>query len=464
MLTYQDYEEYTGTQAEFLKQAINEYIASDFYKTAEIADKYDRQQNVTINQASKMLFTLNREKIEDCTSSNNQIPCNIFHRLITQRCMYSLGNGISFLKEGIKEKFGKKVDDVARAVGLSSLSGGVGYFYLADRLYKFDATEIVPLYDEYTGNIRAAIRHWKLNENKPMQITFFEKDGYTQYVDDKKDGMKIIKEKRPYILKTVHTKAFGTEIVGFDNYPEVPIVPMWGSRLKQSALVGMRSAIDAIDLVQSGFANNLSDCAEIYWLLQNAGGMTPNDMQKFRDRLLFNHIAATNSDEATITPYTQEIPHEARDKFLEYMRSQIYEGFGGLDVHTIAAGATNDHIAAAYQPVDEEADDFEYQIIEAFEKLGALLGLDPNDCIPQFNRNKQYNQAEFVDMVMQMSMYLDDETILSKAPFITEDERKEILKRKAAEEQAKVVDLRAKLDELRTETGETEGLTDGQSA
>lgn len=464
MLTYQDYEEYSGTQADFLKKAISEYISSDFYKIAYIADKYNKQQNVTISQASRTILTLDGEKKEDFTASNNKIPSNIFHRLITQRCMYSLGNGISFAKEGIKEKFGKKVDSVARAVGISSLVDGVGYFYLSDRLYQFKATEIVPLYDEYTGNLRAAIRFWQLDTNKPMQIVFFEKDGYTKYVDEKSNGIRVIKEKQPYIIKTIHTKAFGTEVVGFDNYPDVPIVPLWGSSLKQSALVGMRAAIDAIDLVQSGFANNLSDCAEVYWLLQNAGGMSDGDLRKFRDRLLLNHIATTNSDETTVTPYTQEIPHQAKEAFLEYTRAKIYEGFGGIDVHTIAAGATNDHIDAAYQPLDEEADDFEYQIIEAFEKLGVLLGLDPDDCVPIFKRNRVANYTQKVDALMQMSQYLDDRTILEKSDMVTVDEIDQIMARKAAEEQAKVVDMRAELDELKAKTDKSEELTDGQSA
>lgn len=467
MLTYQDYKEYTGTQADFLKKAINEYISSDLYKTACIADEYDKRKNVTINNVIQFLYTFDGAKVENFTASNNKIASNFFNRLNTQRCTYSLGNGISFNDSSVKDKFGEKLDTTVQEAGYHSLIHGVSYLYLGDRVYNFKATEVVPLYDEFTGALRAAIRFWKLSEKKPLTIVFFEKDGYTEYAENKENVLEIKQEKRSYIIKTAYTQAFGTKIVGEENYSDLPIVPLWGGRLKQSTLVGMREAIDSYDLILSGFANDLRDCAQIYWIVAGAGGANDTELRQFRDRLLLNHIAATSSEEVTATPYTQEIPHQARQEFLQAIRAEIYEGFGGLDVHTIAAGATNDHIDAAYQPLDENADDFEKQIIEAVQSLGKLLDIDSEKCIPIFKRNRISNQAEQVDMVMQAAQYLDDETLLSKLPFLTVDEIKDILKRKAAEEQAKIVDMRAELEELKAEREQidkSEEMTDGQSA
>ena len=132
-------------------------------------------------------------------------------------------------------------------------------------------------------------------------------------------------------------------------------------------------------------------------------------------------------DDAKITPYTQEIPVNARKTFLDDIRSQIYEDFGALDVHTISAGATNDHIDAGYQPLDENADDYEFQLIDAIQSLLSLIGIEAT---PFFKRNRISNQKEMVDMVMECASVLDEETILSKLPFITFDEVQDILKRK----------------------------------
>lgn len=464
MQTFQDYKEFTGTQAEFIKKAISEYKADDLYKTACIADEYDRQENRTIKEYARYLYTMDGAKVANFTVSNNRIASNFFNRLNTQRCTYSLGNGIEFSDKAIKKNFGDKFDTVMQEAGYYSLIHGVSYLYRGDGFYCFKATEVVPLCDEHSGALCAAIRFWKLAENKPMVVTFYEGDGYTEYQENEEKKLTPQSGKKPYVVKTQYTEAFGLEIVGTENYSRLPLIPLWGSRLKQSTLVGLCSAIDSYDLIRSGFANDLSDCAQIYWLLQNAGGMSDNDLNKFRDRLLLNHIASTSSEDTTVTPYTQEIPYQAREQYLQTIRAEIYEGFGGLDVHTIAAGATNDHIDAAYQPLDENADDFEKQIIECVQAIGELLGLDSKKCIPIFKRNRIANYTQKIDALMQLSQYLDQRTILEKSDIVTVDEVDTIMKRTAAEEQAKVVDLRSELEGIRTETNKTGDLTDGQSA
>ena len=100
-------------------------------------------------------------------------------------------------------------------------------------------------------------------------------------------------------------------------------------------------------------------------------------------------------------------------------------------MHTIAAGATNDHIDAAYQPMDENADDFEYQVIGLVRNLLYFAGVSEEDSTPLFKRNRVSNQKETSDMVLSASQFLDDEAVLSHLPFVTVDEKNEILERKA---------------------------------
>lgn len=439
MLTYQDYEESTEPVADFVKKAISQYQSSELYKTACIADEYNHQRNTTINTFSKIVYRVNGQKILDPTAANNKIASNFFRRLNVQRCTYSLGNGVSFSNEGIKDKFGKKFDTILQRAGYNALIYGVSYLYIAEKVYDFNATCFLPLLDEHTSDLRAGVHFWKLAPDKPLVAEFFEESGLSRFCEDKDGNFVEYAPKEAYIQKVQWTEAFGEEVVGEDNYPSIPVVPLWGSELHQSTLVGMRAAIDAYDLTRSGFANDLEDCAQIYWLVENYGGMQDDDLRKFLDRLKFNHIANANTgDGGRIAPYAQEIPYNARKIFLDDIRSGIYEDFGGLDVHTMAAGATNDHIDAAYQPLDENADDFEAQIIECVQRLGSILDIDEDDCVPLFKRNRISNQKEQVEMLVQEAEWLDEETILSKLPNITVDEVPEILKRKAAEDAERV--------------------------
>lgn len=443
MITFQDFEKETNV-AEFISMAITAHIGSDEYKIAKSADNYDRQKNETIYNYVQMIFTLTGSAIEDFTASNNKIASNFFHRLNTQRCTYLLGNGVSFtnnkeefvneegMKESIdktKELLGTEFDIDLKDLAYNGLIHGVSFgFWDTDKLHIFPLTEFVPLWDENSGILRAGIRFWQLDKDKPTIAVLYEEDGYTKYKAEGL-GLKFVEfqPKRAYKLIVNRTEADGETIVGEDNYGSLPIIPLWGSRLKQSTLVGMKSSIDSYDLIRSGFANDLTDCAQIYWLLENCGGMSDSEIERFRDRLKLNHIAVVDTDNSKATPYTQDIPHDARQTYLNMIREGIYEDFGGLDVHTVAAGATNDHIDAAYQPMDEEADDFEFQVIKFVQRLLALIGIDD---VPQFKRNRISNQPEQTDMILSAADHLDDETILSKLPFITVDEVSKILAKK----------------------------------
>lgn len=388
---------------------------------------------------SRMIFTNNGLLANDPYASNNKLCSNFFARLNTQRVTYSLGNGVTFNTDGLKERLGIKFDTVLKSAGYDALIHGVSFlFWNVDHVHVFPVTEFAPLWDEDTGALRAGVRYWQIDREKPTIAILYEEDGYTKFKGSP-DGKEfaIAEEKRPY--KMVITKAAyqeEPEVVAAENYSTLPIIPLWGSRLHQSTLVGMKEKIDAFDLVNSGFANDLQDCAEIYWIVTNAGGMTTKDLDRFRDRLKMHHIAnVEDADEVTVTPYTQEIPVNARKTFLDSIRASIYEDFGALDVHTISAAATNDHIDAAYQPLDENADDFEYQVIEAIQNLLQLIGVEDT---PLFKRNRISNQKEIVDMIVEVAQYLDEETILTKLPFLSPDEVDAIMMRKDLEDAEKI--------------------------
>ena len=455
MKTYQDYLEYKekGQELDFIKAAINEYRDSPEYKIACDADEYEAERNITIMEFCRWLYNSAGQQVIDYTAANNRIASNFLHRLITQRVAYSLGNGISFanaqkvykdgkwtVMDATKDRLGKDFDTVLYTAGKYARLHRVSYlFWNLDHADIFKATEFVPLFDENDGSLMAGIRFWSLDwGQKPVTVVVYEADGYTKYrTRPKSKGLDLVElePKRAYKQKIAHNDVDPDEIVGESNYIAIPIVPLWGSQHRQSDLVGLRSKIDAYDLVKSGFANDLQDCAQVFYIISNALGMTDEDLGKFRDRLKFQHIAVMDTDNTGIQPFQQEIPTTARQTLIDSLRAQIYEDYGGLDVHTIAAGATNDHVDAAYQPMDEEADDFEYQVIKAVRGILNIIGVDD---VPIFQRNRISNRMEQTQMVMMAANYLDDETIIRKLPFITPDEVDGILARKLANDQSAI--------------------------
>lgn len=455
MKTFQDFQKAVaeGSVIDFIVKAINDHRSSHEYRIALDADEYEAQRNVTICNWVKYLYRMDGTKAVDFTSANNHLANNYFHRLNTQRREYSLGNGVSFNNKkdtavnGVKtqvdvtKKFlGDDFDTALNTAAHYALIHGLSFLmWNLDHAVTFKFTEFVPLWDQEDGSLRAGIRFWSLDwATRPVTAVLYEEDGYTKY-RTKKDGkgleLELVEPKKAYRQTYAVSEADGEELIGEENYSALPIAPLWGNKHHQSNLVGMRGKLDAFDLIDSGFANDLQDCAEIYWLLENALGETDESLAKFRDRLKLNHIAAIDGDNSKVTPHTQEIPTEGRKAFLEEIRKQIFEDFGALDVHTIAAGDTNDHIDAAYQPMDEEADDFEYQVITCVRRILRLNGI--NDT-PIFKRNRISNTKEQTEMVMLAANYLDDETVLKKLPFISFDEVQPILKKKEMEDAKRI--------------------------
>lgn len=437
-IVYSDLQE-QADKAAFCEWAIEKHRQSRLCRTAQVASRYYAWQNVTISRFVQKLFSTTGEAFRDTTASNLRIKSNVFHRLVSQRCMYSLGKGVSFAGDSetgsVKDKLGRRFDDDMVEVGRFALIHAVSFaFWNLDHIDVFKVTEFAPVWDEHSGALRAGVYFYRIDPDNPLTAILYEEDGYTVFRSEGSgSSLRMVEPKRGYKVSYDEIQASGlVENVEEDNYSRLPIVPFWGNDQKTSALEGMRESIDAYDLIKSGFANDVQDCAQIYWIVENAGGMTDADLAQFRDRLKLTHIANANTDDGGgVAPYTQDVPYAARSAILEKIKADIYEDFGGLDVHTIAAGATNDHIDAAYQPLDEEADEFEKHMREGIMDILALQGIEDT---PVFSRNRISNIKEQVEVVGVEAQWLDDETILRKLPNITPDEVREIMARK--EEQA----------------------------
>ena len=437
MKTYQDFlevaEKSDRERMEFVLSAINNHKDSDLYKQAVIAKEYDAHRNVTIANFQKLLYTLNGKVIPDNYSPNYKLRSNFFANFVTQETQYLLGNGVTLKKEENKAKLGAGFDTRLQEAAHDALVGGVSYgFWNLDHLEVFDVTEFVPLLDEENGTLRSGIRFWQVCTSKPLRATLFEPDGFTQYIRRSGEEMMILEPKRGYVAVEATSEIDGTELLEYQNYPGFPIIPMYGNHAKQSELVGQREAIDCYDLIKSGFANTVDDASVIYWTISNAGGMDEIDMARFKESMRRIGVGLVDDDGAKAEAHTITIPVEAREALLSRISDDLYRDFQMLDVTKLQGGQkTATEINAAYQSMDNKVDQFEYCVIDFLQALFKIVGIEDE---PSFTRSKVTNQLEQTQMVLLAANYLDDETILNKLPWLTQEEVAEILKRKAAED------------------------------
>lgn len=433
MITYNDYLKINSNDPsqvmDFVFRVITTHKSSDIYQTAKDAEEYVKHRNVTITKYQKLLYTITGKAIPDNYSANFKLASRFFNRFIVQENQYLLGNGVTWENENTEGKLGKNFDYQLQKAGKEALTGGVSFgFFNLDHMDVFPITEYAPLYDEEDGSMKAGVRFWQLDDVKPLRATFYEIDGYTEFIwntnSDALEGGKwtVIEDgkgmfpKRPYKLKMRVSEADGEEIYDGENYPTFPIIPLWGNPEHQSELVGLREQIDCYDLIKSGFANTVDEGSIIYWLIQNAGGMDDTDLVKFVERIKTMHaatVASDSGDSAQAEAHTLEPPYQSRETLLSRLRSDLYEDAMALDTRELASGAvTATQIKAAYEPLNEKTDQYEHCILDFLEDILKVAGIEDEN--PTFTRSLIVNQSEEVTTVLQSAQYLDEEYITEK--------------------------------------------------
>lgn len=436
MKTYEDLLEVVNNEKElqnFVYAVINDHKSSDLYKEAKIAYEYYKKRNVTISQYRKLLYTLSGEAVPDNYSANYKFVNAFFPIFVKQEASHLLGEGVTFNEDSTKERLGGfKFDNAIMKAGIASLWGGVSFGFLnLDHVDVFKITEFAPLVGEEDGGIHAGVRFWQLDSKKPLRATLYLEDGYIEY-RWKEGECEIIKEKTPYIQIVQKSEIDGTEIIDGKNYPSFPIVPLWANEEHQSEFTGLREKIDGYDLIQSGLANDLDDVSQIYWVIQNAGGMDDLELAKFVERMKTVKASTVDDSGATAEAHTIEIPYQARSEALAGLRDSLYRDSMALDTDKISAGnITATAIEASYENLTLKCDGFESCVVDFIDALLQLLGIDD---APTFKRSKIINMAEDTQTVLSASQFLDTETILKHLPFLNHDEIDEIMQKNLQEE------------------------------
>lgn len=436
---------------EFVLDAIREHKGSELYKTAYDAELYYKHQNPTIMRFQRFVYNQFGQKVPDIWSPNNKIASNWYNYFTTQAVSYLLGNGVTFKNDSSKDKLGKDFDKKVQDVATHAKNGGVAFgFWNLDHLECFDLTEFVPLYDEDDGGLKAGIRFWQIDDSKPLRATLYELDGYTDYIKRKGEDVAILHDKRAYTQIVRKNDIEGETILDGAPPAGFPIVPMWNIN-RQSDIVGNRGTIDAYDLTISGLINNVSDGEFIYWILKNCGGMDSTDDAKFIEQLKLTRVAHADGDDgASVEAHNVNVEFQATAEALDRLEKQLFKDFMALKVEDISAGATNDQIQAAYEPINQKTDLFEYQVTDFIQGVLKLAGIED---APTYTRSQMSNQDETLEMVLKSAEYLDDEYVTTKILTLLGDADKtqEVLKRKDAEAADRYKQMETEMEELKNQ-------------
>lgn len=423
---------------DFVQAAVSEYKASPMYRTAVDAEAYYNHENPTIMRYQRFVYNRFGQKVPNTWSPNNKIASNWYNYFTSQAVQYLLGNGVSFKEESTKDKLGKDFDYKVQKAATAAKNGSVAFgFWNLDHLEVFAATEFVPFFDEEDGGLKAGVRFWQIAPDKPMRCTLYELDGYTEYIRRKNEDMTVLRDKRKYKQIIRITEADGEEILDGENYEGFPVVPLWNVN-KKSDIVGNRGTLDAYDLMISGLINNVSEGEYLYWILTNCDGMSEDEVLEFIEGLALNHVAKAGhgEDGSHVDAHKAEVPFAASAEALNRLRDQLYQDFMALRVEYIGAGATNDQIQAAYEPLNQKTDQFEFQVTQFINGILKIANIEDE---PTYSRSQMSNRSETLQNILQAADYLDSEYITKKILTLLGDADivDEVLQRKLEEEAAR---------------------------
>lgn len=469
MKTFQDLQalgDNEKTRMKFVLDAIAEHKASEDYKIAQDAELYATGKNATIMAYQKILYNFKGEPVKDLWSANHKCASGFFKRFVIQEVSTLLGNGITFenkeTEKALGKTFGKRIIDGAKKALRQKMVFG---FFNKDHIEIYDFLSFVPLIDEEDGSLKAGIRFWQIDDTKPLRATLFEIDGYTDYIKRKDEEIAVRNEKRAYIIGATGDQKDvedGTLEYVDKNYPRFPIVPFYANSDHQSDIVGYREQIDCYDLIKSGFANDVDEASAIYWTIQNASGMDDVDLAKFVERMRTVRAAAVEDDGAKAEAHTVDVPYQAREAALTRLEKDLYKDAMALDVEQIAAGqVTATQIEAAYEPLNEKLDDFEYCVTEFIQGILEVAGIIDT---PTYTRSIISNTTETIENIISAADYLDEEYVTEKILTIFGDADKvdEVLKKKDAEKIERYAQIEAENEELKNEMAKEDEQNDAR--
>ncbi len=354
---------------------MDDYRRGEAYRTCCEATEYWKNRNPTIEKYRRLLYTVTGSAVPDNYSADYKLASNVYFRFVTQTVQYLLGKGVRFDNPETAKRLGADFDIKLQKALTCAINGGAAYGLMNyDRLEVFGADEFVPIYDEETGALRAGIRFWQLSEEKPLRLTLYSEDGYTEYIS-RSGSIEVMSPKRPYVRKIGVIEGLEPIVSDGGGYECFPIVPLYSPR-GQSSIIGFRRQIDCHDLIESGYANDIDDASLIYWTISNAGGMDDIDLAKFIRHMRTVRAAVIDEDGAKAEAHTVDMPYSSREAILDRLETDMYRDFMVLNTSLISSGnSTATAIKAAYEPMNLYSNMLEASVRQFIGGLMRVLGI-----------------------------------------------------------------------------------------
>ena len=395
-----------------LKKKIDNFILSSERNDMITGDRYYKGDNVTISLIRKTYWSDKYKKeMDNPYVSNYKSGYGFFHDMVSQKVNTLLNEMPTINTEHkFEKKFLRNLGYALKEAGKKASCQKQAYIYLGydNKLKVFDTEQCIPIYDETNTYLIEFIRWWDtLDEETNDNVRWVEH--YTQ------EGLSLYKNYE--LLKTTPYKEkikydIDEEIHEPILYDKIPIFILRNNTDNTSDLTfNIRSKIDAIDIIQSGFINNIEDFSDVYWVIKNGSGMNSDEFEDFvlninkTKKLL---ISGDQEDSLSATAEQINIPTEARSKVVEMLKAELIQDSGVIDTTSLTGSSlTTTAIKAATMKLRQRVSDFEWMVY--------VVTCEIIDMYQQYNNTQFDYDIEFTELLIDNDTEILDNAVKIKS-------------------------------------------------
>jgi len=395
----------SGTLERFIEKSVDDFLSSKKYRDIVMREQYYLGENPTL-AAYLSRLEMDSETVD--LFAKIRVPSGIFNRIITLLVNRLWFNGVQLDTPELKKKLGDNFDKTAKDIATKAAVHGACYgFWNNDFIQLFAATEYFPLADERTGAHMAGIRAYTNepeDENHPWVIQLFEIDGYTEWSRVGTKPLKLFMPKRSY-KRTVRRDALGEEVIGGENYPSYPVLPMYANTEHKSELSPpIKQKIDLYDALYTTFGDMSLRTKVLYWLLE---GMSGNEehLKSIKETIERLGIIAPRGD-AKASAENVSLPYKEFMEFLDDIEDTIFSDAMIANPKKITGGAiTATAISAYYHAEKLKVSDAEWNGWDFINRLLKLLGLESDKI--EFKHETISSDMEITQRVNQYNLPIE---------------------------------------------------------
>lgn len=436
------------TNNKIIQTLITDDIQSDSKAFMYVSDNYYANKNDVLKLDFRAYMANGVPKVNE-NRSNQRLPHNFLKLLINQAVNYISGNSISYKHEDVKFQeyldniFMFDFDDNNVMWLKEARKKGKGYLHVyydkAGTLnYAIIPTEqIIPIYkDEFKKELQEVIRYYAINgveDGKQIvrkKVEWWNEKEVKYYVEDSEGNFNLTNETAHwnYSIDTApdYVEGFG--------WNKVPFVQMFNNDEETGDLQDIKGFVDAYDIIQSEFINQITDVREILIKVLGYSGSSADEiLQAFRGTGIVKIDDATGNIDVLKT----EIPVEARQAALKNLKDNIFMIGQGVDPNPekIGTNITGIALKMLYGALDLKCSvsirkmhkalyEFVWFIVEDYNRTHNA-SINYRDIKFTFNKNMIMNEAEIIESLQKSKGLISDETIVENHPYVSDPSMEE---------------------------------------